>query len=93
MTQINRGIAQAIQELGSAAKLAEALNVKTAAVYMMANGKMQVPAERAVQIEALTGVPCEAMRPDVDWSVLRSKALPKGAASRSKKQSVKAVTG
>lgn len=34
----------------------------------------RVPAEYCPDIEALTGVPCEDLRPDVNWSVLRKKA-------------------
>lgn len=33
----------------------------------------QVPAAYCPDIEALTGVPCEELRPDVNWSVLRGK--------------------
>jgi DNA-binding transcriptional regulator YdaS (Cro superfamily) len=34
----------------------------------------RVPAEVCPDIEKLTGVPCEELRPDVNWSVLREKA-------------------
>jgi DNA-binding transcriptional regulator YdaS (Cro superfamily) len=30
-----------------------------------------VPAERCPDIERVTGVRCERLRPDVDWDVLR----------------------
>ena len=30
-----------------------------------------IPAERCPDIEALTGIKCEELRPDVNWSVLR----------------------
>lgn len=33
----------------------------------------QVPAELCPDIEAITGVRCERLRPDVNWSVLREK--------------------
>jgi DNA-binding transcriptional regulator YdaS (Cro superfamily) len=33
--------------------------------------KTRVPAEKCPDIEALTGIKCEALRPDVNWSVLR----------------------
>lgn len=32
----------------------------------------RVPAEYAPDVEALTGVRCEELRPDIDWSVLRA---------------------
>lgn len=35
--------------------------------------KEQVPAEFCPDIEAITGTKCEALRPDVNWSVLRTK--------------------
>jgi DNA-binding transcriptional regulator YdaS (Cro superfamily) len=75
---LNPGIIEAIKLAGGVTKLADALGISTAAVYQMRDGTIKVPAERCVQIEALTGVRSEAMRPDVDWSVLR-KALPHAA--------------
>lgn len=33
--------------------------------------KTRVPADYCPDIEALTGVSCEDLRPDVNWSVLR----------------------
>ena len=33
----------------------------------------RVPAEYCPDIEAITGVRCEALRPDVNWAVLRAK--------------------
>lgn len=33
--------------------------------------KEQVPAEMCPDVEAITGVRCEELRPEVDWSVLR----------------------
>lgn len=33
----------------------------------------RVPAEYCPDIEAITGVRCEELRPDVNWSVLRAK--------------------
>lgn len=34
---------------------------------------LRVPADHCPTIEAITGVRCELLRPDVDWSVLRQK--------------------
>ena len=39
-----------------------------------------VPAEHCPLIERATGVTCEELRPDVQWSVLRNKRKPKVAA-------------
>lgn len=36
--------------------------------------KERVPAEACPDIEEITGVPCEELRPDVSWSVLRERA-------------------
>lgn len=36
--------------------------------------KKQVPAEVCPEIERLTGVRCEELRPDVAWGVLREPA-------------------
>jgi DNA-binding transcriptional regulator YdaS (Cro superfamily) len=35
--------------------------------------KQRVPAEMCPAIERITGVKCEALRPDVEWTVLRGK--------------------
>jgi DNA-binding transcriptional regulator YdaS (Cro superfamily) len=34
--------------------------------------KTQIPAEYCPDVEALTGVKCEELRPDVNWAVLRT---------------------
>jgi DNA-binding transcriptional regulator YdaS (Cro superfamily) len=36
--------------------------------------KFAAPAEHCPSIERETGVPCEQLRPDVDWAVLRRKS-------------------
>lgn len=40
----------------------------------------QVPAEVCPEIERITGVPCEELRPDVNWGVLRSQRRPRASA-------------
>ena len=67
----NLGIARAVDQLGGRTRLADALGVTPQAVGRWLSGLDKVPAERAVQIEELTGVRCEVMRPDVNWAVLR----------------------
>lgn len=66
----------AIEALGGLGRMATALNVTTAAIGQWRDCIRQVPAERCVQIEALTqgAVRCEQLRPDVNWSVLRQAA-------------------
>lgn len=72
----NEGMVSAIEAMGGLGPLAQALEVSTAAVGQWRDGVRQVPAERAIQIEALTqgAVRCEQLRPDVPWSVLRQAA-------------------
>lgn len=55
---------------GGATKLAGLLGVS---IQVLSNWKTRdrVPADRCPDIEALTGVRCEQLRPDVNWSVLR----------------------
>lgn len=67
-------ITKAIEALGSAAKLAEAVGVSVQSIYFWKNGARGIPAERCPDIERATGgaVRCEDLRPDVDWAFLRS---------------------
>ncbi|USE81135.1 helix-turn-helix domain-containing protein [Cupriavidus gilardii] len=69
-TPLNQSaLASAVDALGGLSKAATALNVTT---NRLANWlKRGVPAERCPDIEAATGVPCEVLRPDVNWQVLR----------------------
>lgn len=68
---------RAIEQAGGKASLARKLNerghsITGPAVYQWErNG---VPAEYCPDIEALTGIACELLRPDVNWSVLRKAA-------------------
>lgn len=45
--------------------------------------KTRVPSDYCPDIEAITGVPCEELRPDVNWAVLRTAPAPseRGATS------------
>lgn len=43
--------------------------------------KSRVPADYCPDIEALTGVRCEALRPDVAWVVLRRRSATKPTAA------------
>lgn len=54
---------------GSQTTLAKALDRQKAAVSRWK--REGVPAEVCPEIERLTGVRCEELRPDVNWSVLR----------------------
>lgn len=62
---------RAISEAGGPTKLAKALGLSShAVVYQWQMNR--VPAERCPDLEALTGVRCEELRPDVNWAVLRN---------------------
>lgn len=67
----NRGIAQAIKIAGGQYQLAKALGVKQPSVnyYLHTN----CPAEKAVEIESLTKVPREKIRPDIFKSQTKAK--------------------
>ena len=62
----------AAKHLGGISALAKALERTPAAVHQWRHNG--VPAEHCPVIERLTGVRCEALRPDVEWAVLRQAA-------------------
>lgn len=62
---------QAIGLVGSISAMARALQLSSPTVIQQWR-RNRVPAGRCPDIEALTGVACEALRPDVNWSVLRN---------------------
>lgn len=68
--QLDTPLDRAIKVAGGPTKMAAALGLSGHAVVYQWR-KKQVPAEHCPNVEALTGVPCEELRPDVNWSVLR----------------------
>lgn len=62
-------------ERGNQARLSKALDVPAPLLSAWASENpktaRQVPAERCPDIERETGIRCEALRPDVNWKVLR----------------------
>lgn len=58
---------------GVRALLGSELGVSTQAITNWKAGR--IPADRCPDIEALTGIKCEELRPDVNWAVLRKKPL------------------
>ena len=63
---------RAIHEVGGPTNLAKALGLSGhAVIYQWKQNR--VPAEHCPDVEALTGVRCEELRPDVNWAVLRAK--------------------
>lgn len=55
------GLEKAIKHAGNAARLAEQLGVRRQALYQWD----RVPAERVLEIERITGVPRQELRPDL----------------------------
>lgn len=73
MESINKlPIERAIEAGGGITKLARDLQLSSHMVIYQWS-KTRVPAERCPDIEALTGVKCEDLRPDVNWAVLRKQ--------------------
>jgi DNA-binding transcriptional regulator YdaS (Cro superfamily) len=71
LTPQAEALERACQIAGSQTALAEKLGRTKAAISRWKTE--QVPAEICPEIESLTGVRCEELRPDVSWGVLRSK--------------------
>ena len=69
-------IKHACEILGSQKALAEALGVTSGAISQWADGRARF--EHVIKIEMLTHgvVPCEELRPDVDWQYLRATDCP-----------------
>lgn len=56
----------AIKSAGGVSKLADSLGVSQSVVSNW-KARGQIPAERCPHIEAATSIPCEQLRPDLDW--------------------------
>lgn len=67
---------QAIEICGGLSKLAAAIGVTPQTVSNWTQPNRRVPAEQCPPIERATGgvVRCEALRPDIEWGVLREQA-------------------
>ena len=63
---LNAAIAQA----GGITALSRRLNLSGHSVIQQWR-RTQVPAEHCPDLEEITGIACEKLRPDVNWSVLR----------------------
>jgi DNA-binding transcriptional regulator YdaS (Cro superfamily) len=66
---------RAIEIAGGMTKMAKALGLSGHAVVYQWR-QTRVPAEKCPDVEALTGVRCEELRPDVNWAVLRATGAP-----------------
>lgn len=84
MNTPTQAIAEACEVVGGQAELARLLDLTPSAVNQWCRGLREVPAERCPQIEEQTRlrgkpVPCERLRPDVRWEVLRITPHPEAA--------------
>ena len=65
-----QGLQRAIKAAGGLTKLAAAIGRPKQTVWMWAN-RRRAPAKDCPKIEAATGVPCEELRPDINWGYMR----------------------
>lgn len=70
-TTAKSALNSAITAAGGISAFAKSLNLSSHAVAQQWRLN-QVPANHCPDIEALTGVRCEELRPDVNWAVLRN---------------------
>ncbi len=66
---------EAVAKFGGLSALARHFNLTPWAV---SKWKTRVPAERCPELEKLTGIRCERLRPDIDWAILRRPELKEG---------------
>lgn len=76
--EIDAPLERAIAAAGGISALAKSLGLKSHSVVNQWRSK-RVPSDYCPDIERLTGVPCEDLRPDVRWDVLRGNAAPQAA--------------
>ena len=71
---MNTPLDRAVKMVGTQALLASALGVTKSAIGQWKEEGRRVPAEHCPVIERLTAgaVRCEELRPDIEWSVLRT---------------------
>lgn len=73
MRMDNSALKRAIDKSGGQTALATAIGKQQGHISAWLR-RGNVPAEHCPAIEAATGVPCEELRPDVAWHVLRGKS-------------------
>lgn len=71
MKSKNEAFAEAIERLGGPANAARQLKKSIQAVLFWRDGDRQLAAEVCPTIERLTEIPCELLRPDIEWHVVR----------------------
>ena len=70
MWPMKQGLNQAIEVAGGISAFTQAINAPSVNA-VKAWRLTRIPADYCPVIEKVTGVPCESLRPDVEWSVLR----------------------
>lgn len=75
------GNAALAEKLTAATKARFERPISAARVWNWINRDKAAPAELCPDIEELTGVRCEELRPDANWQVLRSKPRKQKAAA------------
>ena len=68
-------IKAAIAALGGPVPAAKALTVTPGMVHHWINGRNDVAPAHCPTLERLTGVKCEALRPDLEWTRKRGKVV------------------
>jgi len=61
----------ALQDTNVRAAISQRCGVSTQAISNWLS--RQIPAEHCPDIEELTGIRCEVLRPDINWQILRAK--------------------
>ena len=80
MSTENQALEEAISQAGGITKMAAALGLGSHNVIAQWR-RSGVPAKHAPDVEGLTGIPCERLCPNVNWSVLRGRATTKEASN------------
>lgn len=62
---VNASLQKALGKIGGATALANSLGIHRQAVHQWSRPGRQIPAHHIVEIERLTGVPREELRPDL----------------------------
>ena len=84
MEQIKEALAEAIQKAGGVSSFAQAIHAPSDKAVRAWKHIGSIPADYCPTIERVTGVACERLRPNVDWTYLRStSAAPKATQSPS----------
>jgi DNA-binding transcriptional regulator YdaS (Cro superfamily) len=76
-----QAIRSAVDSLGGPSAAARILDCSPQAVIFWMKGERTLPAERAIELEKATGGTwrAEALRPDVEWAVIRATPAGVGA--------------